>query len=61
MEKSFEGRKPRTTVRLTRHGHGAVEGYWRRMDSLRRQAGRWRANGPPQPSGGSARKGGGRS
>lgn len=46
IEKSFEGRKPRTTVRLTRDGRAAVEGYWQRMDSLRKQAARWRASGP---------------
>jgi DNA-binding transcriptional ArsR family regulator len=57
IEKSFQGRKPRTTVRLTRDGHAAVEGYWQRMDSLRRQAHRWRANGSPRVPDRSARKG----
>jgi DNA-binding MarR family transcriptional regulator len=31
IEKPFAGRKPRTTVRLTRHGHGgwrAIGGAW---------------------------------
>lgn len=46
IAKSFEGRKPRTTLRLTPGGRAAVDGYWQRMDALRRQAARWRANGP---------------
>lgn len=50
-EKSFAGRKPRTTVRLTRNGRAAVEAYWRQMDSLRKQAGRWCARRAPAAGG----------
>jgi DNA-binding MarR family transcriptional regulator len=42
IEKGFLGRRPRTTAGLTPAGRSAVEGYWRRMDGLRREAGRWR-------------------
>ncbi len=45
IEKAFAGRKPRTSVRLKPAGRAAIEAYWRRMESLRKQAVRW-GNGP---------------
>ena len=45
IQKSFRGRKPRTSVSLTTAGRSAVEAYWRQLDGLRRQAGRWKAGG----------------
>ena len=44
IDKWFEAKVPHTSVSLTREGRDAVEGYWRRLDGLRRDARRWRAD-----------------
>jgi len=43
IQKSFRGKRPRTSVSLTPAGRSAVEAYWQRLDGLRKQAGRWKA------------------
>lgn len=42
IDKSFVGKTPRTSVRLSPGGKAAVQAYWSRMEALRQQAERWR-------------------
>ena len=42
VEKAFEGKTPRTWLRLTSTGRDAVASYWKRMDAMRVQAEKWR-------------------
>jgi DNA-binding MarR family transcriptional regulator len=41
VEKSFAGRKPRTTVAITRSGRARIEGHWESLADLRRRSRRW--------------------
>lgn len=41
VEKAFEGKVPRTWIRLSDEGRTAVEEYWERMDRIRRRARSW--------------------
>ncbi len=51
IEKSFVDKKPHTLVRLTRPGRGAVDGYWREMEGVRKKAARWGVkHAAPAPS-----------
>ncbi len=51
IEKSFVDKKPHTLVRLTRPGRGAVDEYWREMETVRKKAVRWGAkNATPVPT-----------
>jgi DNA-binding MarR family transcriptional regulator len=42
ITKGFSGKYPQTTVTLTEHGRGAIEGHWDRMNAVREAAARWR-------------------
>lgn len=48
VEKTFQGKTPRTLVSLSREGRGAIERHWEELDRLRAQASRWK----PDPSSG---------
>lgn len=42
VEKAFEGKIPRTWVRLTRAGRDGVAAYWERLEAMGRKARTWR-------------------
>ena len=42
VEKTFEGKLPRTWIQLTPRGREAVAGYWQRMEDMGAQARAWR-------------------
>jgi DNA-binding transcriptional ArsR family regulator len=42
VEKAFEGKIPRTWVRLTRVGRDGVAAYWERLEVMGRQVRTWR-------------------
>ncbi len=41
VEKTFEGKTPRTWLQLTSRGREAVARYWKRMEAMRVQAESW--------------------
>jgi len=41
IEKSFRGKAPHTSVRLTPEGRDAIRGHWKRLDQLCRAAAKW--------------------
>ena len=45
VEKSFAGKQPRTSARLTAVGREAVERHWQRLNELQREAAAWRPDG----------------
>ena len=49
VAKSFDGKIPHTSYRLTARGRSSLNGYWRAIDEIRRSAGR--ATAPPQSPG----------
>ena len=42
VEKTFKGKVPRTLVQLTASGRSAIQDHWRRLEMLRKAAGKWR-------------------
>jgi DNA-binding transcriptional ArsR family regulator len=42
IEKSFKGKVPQTYVQLTAEGRAGIQGHWRRLETLRKAAGKWR-------------------
>jgi DNA-binding transcriptional ArsR family regulator len=40
-EKRFVNKKTQTLVRLSGEGRGAIEGYWREMEQVRKSAASW--------------------
>ena len=53
IEKTFRGKVPRTSVRLTEVGRSSIDGYWERLQALRRAAQKWRPEGEGSSSEGS--------
>jgi DNA-binding MarR family transcriptional regulator len=43
IEKTFEGKTPRTVLSLTKQGDQAIERHWRRLQQLHEEAQRWGA------------------
>jgi len=41
IEKQFIGKKPNTTVCLTKAGRTAIEHHWQQLESLRKKAQQW--------------------
>ncbi len=44
IDKQFVGKVPNTTVRLTPLGRKAIEQHWRQLESLRKDARKWKAS-----------------
>jgi DNA-binding MarR family transcriptional regulator len=42
MEKAFVGKRPNTTVQITGQGREAVNGHWKRLEELRKNAELWK-------------------
>ena len=45
VEKTFEGKKPVTYLRLTARGHRAIEAHWQKLDALRQGSQTWHPPG----------------
>ncbi len=42
LDKSFVNRRPNTQVAITTRGRAAIDGHWKKLDSLRRNARSWK-------------------
>ena len=52
IEKRFVDKKTQTLARLSREGRAALDGYWREVEALRKDAARWRpGQALPVPAG----------
>lgn len=47
IEKTFRGRTPSTTLRLTASGSETIEAYWKTLEDLRAGAATWRPRESP--------------